>query len=247
MWVSHTYSKELPGTVIVNGINYNSSGTRTWRFRNREENQYAQISFSQNQWGAPDHDRMTIACYYTTDQTDIFSNQHDNIEMWEIQTFSVLQTIGNAGNDPPYIRAHSCTEGWVTTVSPTAIKVEPGKTYWVNLHHDGPAGLCKVAVFDPDNGFALVGDTAVANSVPGSTVRSRANFGRCSEHGDYPNNNTEAYFDHILIDFTPPVLFLLLPDSTGSGTPSPLNLQPNYPTPSTVQQPLITRSHKPGM
>lgn len=231
LWVSNEYSKDLPGVVIVDGINYNSSGTRTWRFRNREENQYVKVYFGVNEWDAPDHEKMTIACYYTTEQTDRFSNQHDNIEMGGIQTFSVLQTIGDAGDDPPYIRAHSCTEGWVTTFSPNAIKIKPGKTYWINLHHDGPAGLCKVAVFDPDSGFAQVGETVVANSVPGSKVRSRAHFGRCSPHGNYPNNDTEAYFDHIMIDFTPPVQFPLLPDSTGSGTPTPINLQPNYPNP----------------
>jgi hypothetical protein len=52
---------------------------------------------------------------------------------------------------------------WVTTFSPTQIKIVPGKTYWVNLHFDGVAGKTSVAAFDPDNAFAPVGDTVVAS------------------------------------------------------------------------------------
>ncbi|MCP4900437.1 MAG: hypothetical protein GY906_26025 [bacterium] len=211
MWVSDQHTRQLPGQVIVDGVDYNSPGYRSWRFRNKEENHYVRVNFGTNPWGAPDHDRMTVAGYFTTLQTDTFSNTHDNIEVGGTQSFGVLQTVGHTGDDPPYIRAHSCTEGWVTTLSPTVIKVLPGKTYWVNLHYDGPEGLVKVAVFDPDDAWSQVGETAIAESVPESAVRSYAHFGRCSPHGDWPDNETSSYLDHIMIDFTNGA-FPLLPD-----------------------------------
>jgi hypothetical protein len=43
-------------------------------------------------------------------------------------------------------------------------------------------------------------------------VRSYAHFGRCSAHGDWPDNETVSYFDHILIDYTN-AAFPLLPDN----------------------------------
>ncbi|MFN2167657.1 MAG: hypothetical protein ACK2U9_15495, partial [Anaerolineae bacterium] len=202
MWVSDLHATPFPEEVLVDGVDRNVPSTQTWRFRNREEEECVKVSFGENEWDAPDHERMTIGCFFTTYQDAPFSNNHDNIEMGGVQSYGVLQTIGNAGNDPPYLRAHSSTAGWVTSVSPQAIKIIPGKTYWVNLHYDGAAGQVKVAVFDPEDGFAQVGEIAVADSVPGSAVRSYAHFGRCSQHGDHPDNDTETYLDHIMIDFT---------------------------------------------
>jgi hypothetical protein len=215
MWIADSNARALPGEVIVGGTDYNVSGTRSWRFRNREELEYVIVEFASNV-NTPVHDRITIACYYTTYQTDRFANNHDNIEYSGLFspgtiTYGVLQTIGNVGDDPPYIRAHS-QDTAQSTASPEIIKVIPGKTYWVNLHHDGPAGVCKVAAFDPDNGWARIGDIAVAQSIPGSKVRSYAHFGRCSAHGDWPDNETSTYFDHILIDYTNGT-FPLLPDN----------------------------------
>lgn len=230
MWVSTDHARDLPGLVTVGETNYSGSSARSWRFRNREELQCVKVRFGTNQWDAPDHDRITIAAYYTTYQTDDFSNQHDTIEVGGIQSFGVLQTIGNVGDDPPYIRAHSSAEGWVTTFSPQIIKIEPGKTYWVNLHYDGPAGEVKVAAFDPDNNWQQVGETAVAQSVPGSAVRSYAHFGRCSAHGNWPNNDSSAYFDHILIDFSNAAFPLLpnLEDLVLHGTPADEAIRLNW-------------------
>lgn len=215
MWVSENHARSLPESVMIDGTNHStSSNTRTWRFRNKEEMQYVRVSYSSNEWGAPYHDRTTVGCYFTTDQTTVaYTNQHDNIELSGNQSFAVLQTRNPNGGTNPEVRAHSCTEGWETTHSPQQITITPGKTYWVNLHYDGPAGEVKVAVFDPDNGFAQVGTSAIAESVPGSRVRSYANFGRCSSHGDWPDNETSSYFDHIMIDCSKGV-FPLLPSAS---------------------------------
>lgn len=208
MWVSTECARQLPGKVFVKGVDCNVPGTRTWRFRNKYENNYAIVNFASNQWGAPYHNRMTIACYFTTFQTSVVSNQHDNIEMSGTQSFGVLQTV-----DKLYLRAHSCTQpGWNTTFSPEKIPIIPGKTYWVNLHYDGISGKVKVAAFDPIDGWAQVGKTVVAESVPGSTVKSTVNFGNCSPHGNAPDNETSAFFDNIVIDCSN-AAFPLVPDN----------------------------------
>ena len=220
MWVSNENCFQIPGTIIVDGKNYNTASTRSWRFRNREEQEYVVVEFKENAKNGF-FDRITVACYYTTDQYAKFSNQHDNIELHGSKSYGVLQTVGHTGKNPPYIRAHSCKEGWSTTFSPEVIKIIPGKTYWVNLHLDGISGKCKVAVFDPENGYSLVGDTAISQSVKGTKIQAYTHFGRCSVHGDEPNNETSAFFDHILIDYTN-AAFPLLPDINGEDNTPPI-------------------------
>ncbi|MBN1979788.1 MAG: hypothetical protein JW918_20530 [Anaerolineae bacterium] len=213
MWVSTDHAKSLPSAVRVGGTEYNVSSTRTWKFSDKYESNYVQLDFGSNQWGAPYHDRMTVAGYFTPGPTRPVWNTHDNIVISGNESFGVLQTVKFGADAPLQLRAHSCTQpGWATTFSP-GIDVAAGKTYWVNLHYDGVAGKVKVAVFDPDNGWAQVGETVEADSVPDSDVKSLAKFGRCSPHGDHTSwpNETYSYFGHILVDYTI-AAFPLLPD-----------------------------------
>jgi hypothetical protein len=134
------------------------------------------------------------------------------------KAFGVLQTVDNLA-----IRAHSCSDGWSTTFSPQKVPIVRGKTYWVNLHLDGINGKCYVAVFDPDDGFNQVGVTCIAESTAGNQISTNYfHFGRCSSHGDSPNNDTNGYVSHILIDYTN-AAFPLLPDGTSDDTP-PANI-----------------------
>ncbi len=48
------------------------------------------------------------------------------------------------------------------------IEVKPGKTYWVNLMSDGPAGKGYLAVFDPENEFVQVGETVACGERTGA-------------------------------------------------------------------------------
>jgi hypothetical protein len=217
LWVSSAHSVSLPGDVVVGGKNRNIRGDRTWTFYNFDQDQYAIVRFSTTQWGHPYHERMTIAAYYSSEQTDRVPNQHDTIEMVGDCTYCVLQTTGAQGCEAPCLRAHSqiCPSGCPecqSTFSP-GIKIEAGKTYWVNLHFDGVAGRCLAMVFDPSDEWRQVGDTVGAESIPRALqVQSKARFGNCSPHGDGPMNETMAYFDHIVIDFSDPP-FPLLPDT----------------------------------
>ena len=212
VWVSTAHARTLPGTIAVGGVDYSGSSTRTWQYSDNYENNYVEVFFgsSHQEPAPPHHDHVTVACFLTPGPTQSIWNQHDTIVLSGLETFSVLQLNGAVGE--LHMRSHSCTEGWETTFSPDVIPVEPGKTYWVNLHHDGPAGKSYVAVFDPDDSWALLG-SVVADSVPGSTVGSSVEFGRCSPHGDHTSwtDETYSYFDHILIDYTT-AAFPLLPD-----------------------------------
>jgi hypothetical protein len=208
MWVSDEYARKFPGTISIGGQEYTMPGTHTWRFRNREQDQYVRVVFGSGSLFMPHHDRMTIACFFTTDQTATVSNYHDNIEIGCYPAgYAVLQTVNKL-----YLRAHSETDG-KSTVSPS-IKIEPSKTYWINLHHDGVAGVAKVGVWNADTWEELPGSPVVASSNKGTKARSFAHFGNCSPHGDYPDNETCAFFQNIIIDFTNGA-FPLLPDSTG--------------------------------
>jgi hypothetical protein len=218
MWVSNNNSRPLPGPVIAGGVTYpGTSGSRTWMFNDNNAMNYVRVSFGSS------YSRITIACYLTVGPTCLFWNQFDTIVMSGNQGFAVLQMRGNDQDPGPYFRAHSSAPGWVTTFSPNSIEMDAGKTYWVNLYFDGIEGKTYVAAFDPDNGFAQVGITIVAESVPGSTMNGSVNFGRADNHGNNPGCTTQSYFNHILIDYTN-AAFPLIPSGGPPDTTPPDNI-----------------------
>ncbi len=213
MWVSTNRSSNLPGPVTVDGITYPATGAaRSWMFNDNSAKNYAACTL------AGSYASITVACYYTPGVTIPFANQFDTIIMSGNRGFAVLQTR-NDDRKGPYLRAHSCTAGWVTTFSPAQIKIVSGKTYWVNLHFDGTAGKTSVAAFDPAAAFAQVGHTVIAESTPDSTMAYKIQFGRADNHGNNPTARTQSYFDHILIDYSHGA-FPLVPRAAGT-TPPP--------------------------
>jgi hypothetical protein len=205
MWVSTRNSRELPGSVTVEGVTYTGKGaTRSWMFNDNNELNYVKCTL-------PGHyAKITVACYYATGVT-IPWVQFDSINLLEAThgTWGVLQ-VETEDQGGPYLRCHSASAGSKTTYSPTHVKVTVGKPYWVNLHFDGEAGTVSGAVFDPANGFAQVGTTMVAHSTTGARVYGSIRFGQTSAHGNHPDATTQSYFDNIVVDFSHAV-FPLLP------------------------------------
>jgi hypothetical protein len=196
MWLSTNNPSNLPGPVIVNGVTYpGTGGARSWMFNDNNAKNFAACTLTGS------YANITVACYYTPGVTIPFANQFDTIIMSGNRGFAVLQTR-NDDRKGPYLRAHSCTAGWVTTFSPAQIKIVPGKTYWVNLHFDGTAGKTSVAAFDPANAFAQVGDTVIAESTPNSTMAYRIQFGRGDNHGNNPTAKSQSCLGHILVDYS---------------------------------------------
>jgi hypothetical protein len=195
LWVSTKNARALPAPVVVGGkVFAGTEATRTWMFKDSDDRNYVECQF------AEPHPRITVAGYYTPGVTIPFANQFDTIALTGMQAFAVLQTR-NDDRKGPYLRGHSCTEGWKTTFSPDQIKIVPGKTYWVNLHFDGEKGEASVAAFDPEKGFEQVGETVVAQSWPGSAMLRLA-FGRYDRHGDNPKAETQSYFGQFVVDYT---------------------------------------------
>ena len=195
MWVSNDNSRPLPGPVVVGGTTYpGKGGTRSWAFLDAFQQNFVTTMFPS------DHLKVTVACFLTVGPTCLFYNPFDALAMQGISIFSVLQVLGEDSGGP-YLRAHSCIAGAVSTFSANHIKVIAGKTYWVNLQYDGPAGKTRVAAYDPDNGFAQVGPILVADSVTGAGIQYFS-CGRSDTHGDNPDCPTQSYLDNIIIDYT---------------------------------------------
>jgi len=217
LWVSDQFARTLPGAVTVGGVAYPSSSPHTWRFRDRYESNFLRLTFGTlprtDPW-PPYHDRVVVACYYTPGQTQPVWNTHDNIVLSANTSFAVMQTLRDSASAPLQVRAHSSIivgDKWKSTFSPP-IDVVAGKTYWVNLYHDGPGGWVHLAVFDPDDSWSQVGTTVAAESMPGAKIKSSTKFGRCSPHADNSwTEETYSHFSHVLIDYTDPP-FPLLPD-----------------------------------
>jgi hypothetical protein len=216
MWVSTSHARKLPGAVTIGETTFpGTADSRSWMFNDETANNYVGCTFDGS------YAKITVACYYTPGVTIPFANQFDTIIMSGNRGFSVLQTR-NDDRKGPYLRAHSCTEGWVTTFSPTQIRITPGKTYWVNLHFDGSAGKTSVAAFDPDRGFVQVGETVVAESTPNSTMARRIQFGRGDNHGNNPTAKTQSFLSQILVDYSHGAFPLIPRGSDGTTTrPSP--------------------------
>jgi hypothetical protein len=229
MWVSTDFVRPLPGKVTVDGIDYTGLGTRTWKFSDLYKWNFVDIRYGEDREKVhppPYHTKKTVACFYTPnpDQFYGFGCTFDNIIIPVYNSYAVLQTIGEATDGQSYpgkifMRAHGSkivNGKWVGTVADTCILADPGKTYWVNLHHDGPTGVCKVAVFDPDDGYAQLGGISISECNPwdGYGAESRVAFGRADNHSDLDEwwDETFSYFSHIMIDYTEGK-FPLLPDN----------------------------------
>jgi hypothetical protein len=220
LFIDDSFLVAVPGQILVNGVNRNVSPVHTWRWRNRYELNYIHCYWDTNGHTYPYyplHAKITIGFYYRTNQPGQVSNQHDNctIGLWPAG-WATLQLVGISGRgNNCYIRAHADTllppSGTKSTFSDT-IRIDTSKTYWINLHHDADSAKCFAAVFDPET-WHQVGSTVWAYSRPNKAM-SRAKFGRCSAHGNSPNNESATWISHIMIDFTQGK-FPLLPD-TGS-------------------------------
>ena len=219
LWISTENARALSGSVVVGAKAYAGADvTRTWMFKDSNARNYVECNFKNR-----NITQITVACYYTPGVTIPFGNQFDTIALTGARAFAVLQTRNDDGKGP-YVRAHSCSEGWKTTFSPTQIKVVSGKTYWVNLHFDGETGKAFVAAFDPEKGFAQVGETVVAQSCP-SPMWAVA-FGRYDNHGNNPKATTQSYFGQVLVDSTQGAFPLLPRTASPAGARDTAPAQP---------------------
>jgi hypothetical protein len=211
LWVSGHNSRSLPGPIVVGGAVYDGgAGTRSWIFLDANDRNFVTLMLPST------YPRVTVACYLTIGPTCLFWNQFDTLTIAGISVFSVLQ-MGGEDAEGPYLRAHSRIADGTSTFSPDRIKVVAGKTYWLNLQYDGPAGKTRVAAFDPDNGFIRVGPILEADSVTDAGIQYFS-CGRCDTHGDNPDCTTQSYVDEIIIDFTKGMFPLVPGIAAGAGS-----------------------------
>ena len=220
MWVTTDNIKQLPGTVTVRGgSTYADTGTRNWASDDRFRNNFVGFRLGSGQGVLTT--QFTFACHLTIGPTVYFNYGYDTVGVngsgsvgpytWAC---AVIQQINNAGG--PYIRAHG---NGTPQITPN-IKVESGKTYWVNMRFDGAAKLLHLAAFDPDNNYSLVGGSvsiAVTNSLEYLTLIC---YGRTDAHADQLNDMNKTYFDNMMIDYTN-APYPLLPDLGPPDTSSP--------------------------
>jgi hypothetical protein len=139
------------------------------------------------------------------------SHTYDTVIIPLHLSYAVLQTIGETTVGKIkglYVRAHGSKlrpdGSWEQTVSNTCIPIELGKTYWFNLHHDGPGEVSKVALYDPENNYAQVGEISITESRAwgGKGACSKILFGRADKHGNINTPETFSHFSHIMVDYT---------------------------------------------
>jgi hypothetical protein len=210
VWVSTVQSYNLPGPVIADRASYPAGkGTRCWKFNDSSMRNLVRCGLGRV---VSSKTKITVACYYTPGVKVRLRSTFDTVCLWGMQSYAVIQTINDewGPGGGPYLRAHSCTGPGKATFSREVVAITPGKTYWVNLKYDGPAGKTLVAVFDPAKAFAQVGKTVAADSVPNASQWYQMGFGRADGHGDMPNATTQSCLGDILIDYTE-AAFPLLP------------------------------------
>ncbi len=200
MWVSMNYHRDLPGPVVVNGTTYNGTGgSRSWTVNDSRANNYVVGTLAGN------YSKLTIACHYTPGATTVLPyNSFDHIVVLGDEVFMCMGLVyqGGAHGVGLYLEVESCVEHYKSTDSPPVTPIVAGKTYWINMHFDGPAGLSYLAVYDADNGYAQVGKTVQTASLKNSTLGRGVRVGRADSHGDNLGSTARTYFDNILIDYT---------------------------------------------
>jgi hypothetical protein len=214
-WISNANTRNLPGSVTVGGVTYNGTGgTHTFMFNDNNDLNY--VAYADNANNTP-HPRVTIACYWTPGEGSFTSPTYrfDIVELLGWPDSSSIQ-IGNYFGAGPYVDTESRVNG-ISTFS-SGIAIGAGKTYWVNMHWEGPSGAVLVAVFDPDNGFAQVGSWVSTACDVGAPVNVGFAIGRCDGVGDKPLT-TQSYISNVLLDYTN-AAFPLLPGATDTTPPS---------------------------
>ncbi len=214
-WVSTSNAHNLPGPVSVNGTVYNGTGAaRTWMFNNNNA-----MNFVEGNDGGS-YTNITFAGYYTTWSTVPQGNQYDVALVETSNTWACMQVAQNRqGNGHyPSINAHASISSGSTFGN--SIDIVAGHTYWFSVKYDGTNGQSLVALFDPSNGFAQVGATSVAAATPGCAMNQGVRLGRCDNHGNDPNDTSQAWFGNVIVDHTNAV-WPLLPTSTDTPTAPP--------------------------
>jgi hypothetical protein len=214
LWVSTHYHRDLPGPVIVNGTTYSGTGgTRSWTVNDSHANNYVVGTLAGN------YSKLTIACHYTPGATKVLPyNSFDHIVVLGDGVFMCMGLVyqGGAHGVGLYLEVESCVANYKSTDSPPITPIVAGKTYWINMHFDGPAGVSYLAVYDAENGYAQVGSTVQTASLKNSTLGRGVRIGRADSHGNNLDSTARTYFDNILIDYTN-AAFPLLPSSDRKG------------------------------
>ena len=214
LWVSTAHHRDLPGPVVVDGVVCKGTGgTRTWMFNDKDTNNYVSYVFRGS------YPTITMACFYTPGMTNVSYTFDDTFRLAGFPAWAVMQTQ-NADGAGPWFFAHASLGG--NGYSRSGIKWTRGGTYWINLHYDAFTGTCFVAAFDPERGYAQIGQTTTAPAVLGAPMNGAADFGRADNHGTDNHNNGQSYLGHICLDYTHGA-FPLLPggaaDTTAPGAP----------------------------
>jgi hypothetical protein len=222
VWISADFVRPLPGKVTVDGVDYSGLGAHTWSVYYKKMTNYVTVMFGdERQYNhTPYHSSMTVACFYTPGTWFPSSGLF-------LDTIGLSGTVSMNGSTPQYNYAVFSVQNGTNAAnvrvsahtekgSSPPIILTSGHTYWVNLHYNGPEGKGKIVVFDPDNGWAQVGQISElefqASANPMDTkVRSRVKIGRHDAHANYTSaSNPQEYFSHLMIDYSE-AKFPLLP------------------------------------
>ena len=211
LWVATNYARNLPAPVVVNGTTYSGTGgTRTWAINDNYSLNFVVGTL------AGEYSKLTVACHYTPTVTINPTNGFDHIVVLGAGVFACFG-LGYDNTNHLSVGVESNIENYVSTSSPV-ISVTSGKTYWINMHFDGAAGLTSCAAFDPDNGYAQVGTTVSCSSLLNSTLDRGVRIGRSDAHGNNTLATSKTYLDNLIIDYTNGA-FPLIPSSGTDTTP----------------------------
>ncbi len=215
-FVSTRHARNLPGPVTVGGVTCSGTGgSRTWMLNTSNAMNYVSLYAGKSD----SRPAITLAFYYTTDLAVRNYHIYDTATIYcRDGTYCCMQTRNSDGRGP-YLCAHSCDSKWKTTYSPAVTKILAGKTYWINLNYNAAEqGTVSLATFDPDKAFAQVGTTLVSQSHPAKASPWRILLGRTDNHGNQPDDRSQTWFGHILIDYTT-AAFPLIPSAATNATP----------------------------
>ena len=213
-WVSTAHHSNLPAPILVGSVTYNGTGgTRSWVFNLNNQEVYVKGSF--NSSGVS---QFTIGYYFATNCGPSTVGGYNTVEcMCFGGSFLVMQTQ-NLDGLGPYVKSHSYYSG-ISDQGPM-IKLVGSKDYWVNLHYDRYNYQNALAVFDPANGFALVGSVSTCKT--NQVLYYGIEFGRVEndQHGNSSNDPSNDWFDHVMVDYTN-ATFPLLPSGSNDTTAPP--------------------------
>ena len=209
-----TNAHALRGPVSVNGVEYSGSSTQALILDDDAHGDYIEFDAAANHPIISFGGFLNIGAHTNYASLDAFYTDNTYGTPWIVAP----QIMVDGANPDTAVQMEGTVGG--RTVVGGRIPLTHGKTYWFSSKLDSTARTVYLGIYDPDNNYAVVGETTLTTDNPGAGWKLKLYVGRQDAHTGNTHQGTLSYMDNIIIDWTNHV-YPLIPSAGAVVPPTP--------------------------